>query len=184
MTKANQPYKSPILLEFWQRQIDSNPTTPQLAFDLVFGVVVPVSLISLDRWIFTGNWQGAGVLEFARISAYTLMVLEILTLIIWLIARSRIESYSGLLGGALIIGALSSLVVGFIAQVTIGLLLFLCLPINFLILLIPAVFARNGIRAVRCALEQNNSSLQVVSIFVGAIITVVIPLIVQLLFAK
>jgi hypothetical protein len=96
---------------FWRRQFAGEPTRPQTAFDVAFGVVLP--LLLLPAMGFLGAMDLQPFRELLRPSVVTpFVVMEIVLLAAWLVARRRIGAANAAFSGALSAGAALAVLCG------------------------------------------------------------------------
>lgn len=135
---------------FWKRQFAPTPTNPQLTFDVAFGVIAPILCYFFDPVVFRDDFHsGGGALSQYQLLAYLVSAIEIGTLVVWLVIGSHLRSWSPLIGGVLISGALFSAAIGFaiLPLSLIGLLLFIGV-FGFTPFFTALVYLRTGWRAL------------------------------------
>ncbi|MCA1635520.1 MAG: hypothetical protein LC802_17965 [Acidobacteria bacterium] len=139
---------------FMRRQFDAAATPSQTKFDLLFGVALPIVCFYFDPFVFRGFGGGSsdGLLESFQAFTYIIAALEIVTLLLWLVARGRLGEWATAAGGVLLAGALFCCAVGLVLLPfsLIGLLLLIG-TLGFTPFLTGFVYLRNGARAARLA---------------------------------
>lgn len=134
---------------FWRRQFDDSPTKAQRAFDVMFGVVLPVFCFVFDPVVFSGRGEyGGGLYPQGQFYVYTLSALEMVALGAWLFAAAGGGQRPAALAGVLLAGSLFSFVVGMaILPYSIIGLFFIVGVLGFVPFLTAFVYLRNGWRA-------------------------------------
>lgn len=154
---------------FMRRQFDAAATPSQTKFDLIFGVALPIVCFIFDPFVFSGfnGVGGDGLLESFQAFTYIVAALEIVTLLLWLVAREKLGEWATAAGGMLLAGALFCYAVGFVLLPfsVIG-LIFIIGALGFTPFLTGFVYLRNGARAVR--LTRNGLSFR--ANFVGSLV--------------
>src|SRR6185295_8732202 len=99
---------------FHARQFTREATRGQIIFDLVFGVVGPVLCFYFDPIIFRGGMLGLGGVMLPRLQllAYSISIIQIPVLLVWLLLGRQLRSFSAPIGGVLIAGSFFSFLVG------------------------------------------------------------------------
>ncbi len=139
---------------FWKRQFSDSTTKSQLAFDIIFGIVMPVICFYFDPGIINGGFRGDSYLSLNHIaiSIYLFSALAILGLLFWLVLRHQAERYAALLGGLFISAAIFSFIVGaLMLPVTLIGLIFIIGVLGFVPFATGHVFLRYGMRAINRA---------------------------------
>jgi hypothetical protein len=134
---------------FWRRQFDDSPTGAQRAFDLTFGIVLPVFCFVFDPIVFSGRGEyGGGLYPQGQFYVYTFSALEMVALGAWLCAAAGGGHRPAALAGVLLAGSLFSFVVGMaILPFSLLGLLFIIGVLGFVPFLTAFVYLRNGWRA-------------------------------------
>jgi hypothetical protein len=133
---------------FLSRQFEPRATRAQKVFDVVVGIVLPVLCLYFDPLVFRGDMMGAPVLGRFRLFAYAVVAVEICALALWLAAGARVKEWGGMLGGAMLAGALFSFVVGvLILPFSLIGLMVLIGALGFVPFLTAFVYLRNAWRA-------------------------------------
>lgn len=101
---------------FWRRQFGRQPTAKQTIFDASFGIALPLLCFIFDPIVFRGNFfGGVPLLGRLQLLVYTISLIEICTLGLWLMLRGeRLGTKSSAVGGFLYTGAFISLLLGII----------------------------------------------------------------------
>ena len=164
---------------FWQRQFVARATRAQVYFDVVFGIVAPVTCLVFDPGVFNGSLLG-GQFVGIRVFSYAAMTLGIATLAIWLTGRVNINQWTGFLAGVLFVGTLFSLAVG-IALLPLSLigLLFLIGALGFVPFLTAFVFLRNAVRALRQTRPAVKTRQLAPLVLLGAVLVIAVPVFIQ-----
>jgi hypothetical protein len=132
---------------FWERQFVSRSTAGQIAFDVVFGIVLPLVCLYFDPIVFRASFGRPLLGSYAIVGAVAIG-LGLLSLSAWAVIRRPPAFFAGLLAGGAIFAALLGLVllpmslIGLTAGI--GVLGFTPLATAF-------VFTRNAVRAYRQA---------------------------------
>jgi hypothetical protein len=162
---------------FWQRQINSEITLRQIVFDVLFGIVAPMLAIVFDPVVFRGDFA---LLERYQMVSYAAILLGTLALAVWLLFRLQLSQWSSLFGGIFLIGALFALALGLVLLPfsVIGLQILLGL-LGFIPFVTAYVFYRNCRRALRLAQSSVSHKRLIISLSLGALLAVAIPIIVH-----
>jgi hypothetical protein len=157
---------------FWQRQFLDNVSTPQLVFDIAFGIVFPILCFVFDPIVFNGEFRNLSLAP--DISAYKFLVyifssFAILTLSLWLFLGRRSGSLSGVIAGVLLSGSLFCLLIGvLILPLTLLGLLLIIGVLGFIPFLTSFVYLRNSIRALNSAKVYSRQPTVLASLLLGA----------------
>lgn len=161
---------------FWRRQFSDDVTTPQLKFDVAFGVVLPVLCFVFDPAVFKGGFAGSALIpELAqyKILVYLFSGLSIVTLSLWLVMGSRIGWPGGVVAGVLLSGSLCSLLIGLlILPLTLFGLLLLIGVLGFIPFVTSFVYLRNSVRASNRAKVSSGRPRLAASLLLGAALAV------------
>ena len=134
-------------MSFGRRQVAGEPTGPQIIFDVLFGMLLPVLCLVWDPIVFRGG-MNAPLLGAYALQAYAFIGLQILTLGAWLAVGSRTAGAAAWFAGPLAAGAVGAALVGFaILPMSLLGLLFLIGALGFTPFLTAFVFLRNALRA-------------------------------------
>lgn len=138
--------------EFWARQFAAPATRRQRAFDVIFGLVMPVVCMIFDPIVFKG-WDlisGEGLLSELRWFAYAGLVVELITLGIWLQYGERLGRWRDVGGGILLGGAIVAalIAVTIFPLSLIGIMFILVGTLGFTPFFTSLVLARNATRAL------------------------------------
>src|SRR5262245_16329797 len=109
-TKNSAPEK----WSFWRRQFASAMTIPQLAYDVTFGVVMPILCFIFDPIVFSDRGFITGFVPLAqyRSLVYLFSALSIVALLAWLLTHRAVKSVGGIIAGILLSGAVCSFLIG------------------------------------------------------------------------
>src|SRR3982751_3401848 len=96
---GNQPFNQKS--RFWVRQFSDSATRPQLVFDVIFGIVMPILCFYFDPGIIRGPYLRNTYLslDHLAISIFLFSGLAILGLSFWLGLRSQANRYAAILAG-------------------------------------------------------------------------------------
>ena len=143
---------------FWFRQFAVERTGAQDAFDVVFGILLPMVTFVADPIVFKGGIVGdEPVLGDYQLFAYLISGLEMVVLVLWFSLRRHLTSFSAPIGGILIAGGLFSLAVGvLILPYSLLGLIVLIGAAGFTPFLTAFVYFRSGVRALK-AQERNDT---------------------------
>jgi len=162
---------------FWSRQFAVDRTKAQNTFDTLFGVILPVLVLIVDPVVFQGGLIGERpLLGKYQIFAYLISGIEMAILLVWLTLNRYVKGLSSVIGGALIGGAIFSVIVGIVIlpYSLIGLIL-LVGAAGFIPFLTGFVYLRSGIRALRS--QEKNATFQYRFLLatVATVIAVAVP---------
>ncbi|MCA1629926.1 MAG: hypothetical protein LC785_18100 [Acidobacteria bacterium] len=163
---------------FVRRQLGARATRGQKTFDALVGVALPLVCLYFDPIVFrsAGFGFGAPLLGGYRIFAYAVIGLEIALLALWLALGERVGEWGGMLGGALVAGALFSLVVGVVLlpYSVVGLMLLIG-ALGFSPFLAAFVYWRNGRRALRASAARLGGTRRTLALAFGAALALGAP---------
>ncbi len=167
---ANDPIEE-MRSGFWARQIDSVPTSGQVVFDVVFGVLMPVFCFYFDPGIVRGGFSTPiGEMSFF---IYVFSGLAIVTLSIWLGFGPRIGSAKGIVCGMLVAAAIISTSIGVLILPLTLIGLFVVIGVlGFVPFITGFVYLRNGLRAVR---QAGDRSPRMATVILSALLALGIP---------
>jgi len=163
---------------FWRRQFAGNITIPQLAYDMVFGIVMPILCFIFDPIVFSGRGVMAGFVPLSqyRLLVYLFSTVSIVVLAVWLLAYRSLKSFGGIVAGVLLTGAVCSLVIGIlILPLSLIGLMFIIGILGFTPFFTAFVYLRNGIRAMKLAEPLVSHSKLVSTLLLGAFLVVAVP---------
>jgi len=152
---------------FWARQFGDFETDRQALFDVVLGVILPVIVLVVDPIVFQGGlFNGQPVLGRFQIFAYLFCALEMGLFLAWRTWRAQLRPIGGVIGGALLAGAIFSFLVGVVLLPfsLIGLIVVIGAA-GFTPFLTGLVYLRTGLRAIRA--QQNSLSTRVRALVVA-----------------
>ena len=152
------------------------PPERRIAFDVAFGIVLPVVCLVADPGIFRGGGVMPPVLGGYAAAAYAFILPAMAVLAVWLVARKG----ALLLAGPLLAGGVVALGIGVV-------LLPLSLPMSLVLIgllgLVPfgtaVAFLRNGVRAVRAARANRPPAWAWGTAVVLGVATVLLPVAAQ-----
>ena len=172
---------------FWRRQFSLSRTTPQLIFDVTFGVLMPIICFYLDPSVIGGRTSRIIRMPLTNYSflgwdvlVYTLSILAILSLSLWLTIGHRAKSSGGVFGGILLTGAAASFVIGLvILPLTLIGLLFIIGILGFVPFITAFVYLRNGVKAIRRGSPALSRSALIGAILSSAVVISALPVVAQ-----
>lgn len=154
---------------FIGRQFEARATRSQKIFDALVGVALPLVCLYFDPVVFRSMNFGVPLLGGYRVFAYALIGLDVALLALWLALGERVGEWGGMLGGALMAGALFSLVVGIVLLPfsLLGLIILIG-ALGFSPLLTAFVYWRNGRRALRVSASRLGATRRTLALAFGA----------------
>ena len=164
---------------FWKRQFRQfiEPVTEgQVAFDFIFGLVLPILCLVFDPFIFRSFfdiYENIGGASEYQVFVYTAVAIGCLTLGCWLFLDHKyVARLSGLLAGIFFAGFLfAGGFAIFLLPYSITGLFCLLGVFGFIPFVTAYVFLRNGVRALRRAKQKNSwlkvSQFTLIGIFLG-----------------
>ena len=160
---------------FWHRQFAATPTTPQLVFDVVMGLLAPVVCFYFDPIVFQGTLIGP-VYSGYQLFAYSVTAIAVFVLLVWLLFGRRLRSIGALLGGFLYAGAVFSVVIGLaILPFSLMGLLLLIGVFGFTPFFTAFAYWRNGRRALLADVDYAASRSWFTPIAIGFILALGLP---------
>jgi hypothetical protein len=164
---------------FWRRQFSSTITTPQLTYDVLFGILLPILCFIFDPAIFTNDGFGLVIFSIAQYKwfVYLFSALSIISLSVWLLAYRAGTSaggiVAGLVAGILLAGAAASFVIGcIILPLSLIGLMVLIGVLGFTPFFTAFVYLRNGVRALKLAESNARQPTLVGSLLSGALLVI------------
>ena len=157
---------------FWSRQFTLERTAAQDAFDVIFGILLPVLTLLADPIVFKGGiFGGEPVLGDYQLFAYLFIGLEIVFLLVWLILSRHLTTFSAPVGGVLVAGGIFSLGVGIVIlpYSLLGLILLIGAT-GFTPFLTAFVYFRNGARALKAQVRNDMFSPRFLVAFDAALL--------------
>jgi hypothetical protein len=99
---------------FWRRQFRLPPTGAQTAWDLLFGMVLPLACLAGDRILFgrVRHLFNGSIFGPARIFCYGFILTEVVLLGLWILLRRKLTRSAGYFSGPLLAGWFFSLLAG------------------------------------------------------------------------
>ncbi|HVG28723.1 MAG TPA: hypothetical protein VM864_03290 [Pyrinomonadaceae bacterium] len=154
---------------FMRRQFAGRATRRQKIFDALVGVALPLACLYFDPIVFRTASFGAPVLGRYRLFAYAVIGLEVALLALWLALGKRVGEWGGMMGGALLAGALFSLAVGvaLLPYSVMGLMV-LVGALGFSPFLTAFVYWRNGRRALQASAARLEGTRRALALAFGA----------------
>lgn len=177
----SQPEAKP---RFWARQFSRDVTSPQTAFDILFGVVAPILCFIFDPIVFKDSFNLAAFdrgLSHLALFVYIFSALSIITLSLWLILGGRSSSLNAIIAGVLLAGSACSLVIGILILPLsiLGLMFFFIGIFGFIPFITAFVYLRNGIRALRTAASLAGQPELTAMVLLGAVLAITPSVLVQ-----
>jgi len=173
-TKNSAPEK----WSFWRRQFASSMTIPQLTYDVIFGIVLPILCFIFDPIVFSGRGFVTHIVPLAQYKSlvYFFSAISIVTLVVWLLTYRTLKSAGGIIGGILLSGAVCSLLIGILILPLslIGLMLIIGV-LGFTPFFTAFVYLRNGVRAMKSAESYVSHAKLVSSLLSGALLVIALP---------
>ena len=156
---------------FWARQFGAEATSPQLVFDVAFGIVGPIICFAVDPIAFRGNIMGKPLFAEYQAFAYLFSAFEIVVLALWLTFGARLLFLNTLIGGILVGGAVFCAILGcLLAPYSLLGLMFLIGILGFTPFLTAIVYLRNGYRAVRARQHSTRGALHISPFLIGCLL--------------
>src|SRR5258708_13212989 len=99
---------------FWKRQFTDTATKPQLVFDLLFGIVMPIICFYFDPGILRSEYPGDPYLSLGQhtITIYMFSGFAILGLMFWMGLRNQANRYPPLIEGLFVSSPTFSFLIG------------------------------------------------------------------------
>jgi len=82
---------------FFDRQFNGSPTQPQIIFDVIVGVVMPIICLVFDPIVFRQGRYGSAIMAPYAALAYSAVALQGVGLIAWIATRACPTFFAGLL---------------------------------------------------------------------------------------
>jgi hypothetical protein len=163
---------------FWKRQFAENSTEPQAVFDIAFGLIAPILCFYFDPIVFKGGIMGQPILQTFQLFAYGVTALEVSLFAVAMLFGSRLGTWSRLIGGALISGAVFSAVIGLaiLPYSLMGLIIAIG-ALGFIPFVTAFVYLRVGWRAL--SEDQTPADSWMNALLVGAILSLGLPALVS-----
>jgi hypothetical protein len=135
---------------FWARQFGPNRTGGQDAFDVIFGLILPILCFMADPVVFKSlAIFGRPLFEDYQLFAYVVSTVEMGCFLVWRTFPSKVNTLSPLFGGVFLIGACVSGWIGLaMLPLTLPALLFVIGFLGLIPFLTAFVYLRTGIRAM------------------------------------
>ena len=161
---------------FIEPQFGARATRGQKIFDALVGIALPLVCLTLDPVVFRSVGMGEPLLGGYRLFAYAVIGLEITLLALWLALGERVGEWGGMLGGAMLAGALFSLVVGILLlpYSVLGLIILIG-AFGFSPFLTAFVYLRNGRRALQAAAVRLGGTRRTLALAFGAALALGAP---------
>lgn len=146
------PAKPPNL---WQKITALEPNRTQLVFDIIFGIVAPITCFIIDAFVFSSQRAlcPGDFLGYAKF-VYCVSGLGMAALVLWLMTWSQLKHIAAFLVGVFAAGSLLALVIGLVLLIPASLS-------GFFVALVPLfaalVFGCNSRRAWKLAGQSSIS---------------------------
>lgn len=163
---------------FWARHAGSKPTSGQVVFDVVFGILMPLFCFYADPGIVRGGFSTP--IGEVSLFLYAFSGLAIITLAFWLVFGHRVRSATAALVGVLVAGAIISASIGvlILPLTLLGILMVIGL-LGLVPFLTAFVYLRNALRGISRAREASRSP-RFAAVVLSALFAIAMPLSAQL----
>jgi hypothetical protein len=170
---------------FLVRQFASKRTEAQDAFDVCFGIFLPIIVLIADPVVFKGGILGEPILARYQFFAYLATAIEITVFLVWLTLNRHLRSFSAPIGGILIGGAVFSFLVGIlIFPLSLVGLIILIGAAGFTPFLTGFVYLRTGIRALQGQEKNDAFEYRFLIAALAALLAIALPAIVSIQLTK
>jgi hypothetical protein len=160
---------------FWTRQFAWPATTPQIVFDVAFGIIGPVLCFAFDPAVFRASGFGRPLFQEYQVSTYSFSAFEIALLSAWLLFGARLPSGRRFIAGVLVGGGLFCLATGLVLLPFSVLGLMFGIGIfGFTPFATAIVYLRNGSRAAQSDNATTRISLAG-TLLLGAVVALGLP---------
>ena len=161
---------------FWRRQFAAKVTTPQIVFDIVFGVVGPTLCFVFDPVVFHAGFVGPPLLPEYQVFTYLFSGLQMALLCLWLLIGPGNQIWNWTIGGALVGGGIFCLAAGCVlAPFSLMGLMFGIGIFGFTPFLTALVYLRNATRAFRARSHDESNFVRGVGLTVGLAFVLALP---------
>jgi|SRR5215813_207254 len=172
---------TPRRIGFWRRQLALNPTSKQIIFDVLFGVIAPVLCFVFDPIVFRDGFGGAPLLSDYQTFAYLFSGLQIMLLCLWLIIGPGAQFWNHAMGGVLLVGGVFCLALGVVlAPFSLIGLMFGIGIFGFTPLITAFVYLRNSSRALRATGPHDPVVTQVLTAGLAMLLVSGLPLLLSI----
>lgn len=167
---------TPVRTGFWQRQFSPVSTPHQVAFDVMFGILMPLLCFYFDPGILRES-TGLNLPRLPHaLFIYGMSAVAISTLIIWLFCAPWMKSAAAIVAGVFAAGAVCANTIGSImAPITLLGLIFIIGILGFVPFFTGFVYLRNAIRAVDLANTYLRMPALVGAVVIGLLIAAGLP---------
>src|ERR1700730_262010 len=156
---------------FWKRQFALPATTPQVIFDVLFGIAAPILCFAFDPVVFRGDFLGRPMFADYQVFVYLFSGIEIVVLIAWLLFGTQLPFGRVLIGGFLVSGALLCAAIGCILlPYSLMGLMFGVGILGFTPFVAAVVYLRNGYRATQSRQEVVSGGVQMAALLLGCLL--------------
>lgn len=172
-----EPPRPGRLAARWHRWRFGPATSSEIAYDLLFAIVVPLICLWFDPCVFRRGgvnehfvWQHLAAASYAAIGS------QMTALMIWVVLQSRLKASAGFLGGVLLGGTLFAAVLGLsLLPLSIPALLVVIGVLGFAPFLTALVFLRHFVRACNRTLQTTRRTVALTLIGIGLLFSVGVP---------
>lgn len=161
---------------FWARQFGPFGTNAQDAFDLTFGIVLPILCFVFDPIVLKGGILGPPLLGDYQLLVYVVSSIEMGLFLTWRTFTPHLRTFSAPLAGAFFAAGTFSLVIGLVILPAslIGLMLAIGI-LGFIPFLTAFVYFRHGVRALRGQLNNSIYGARFLSAALGGVLVIALP---------
>jgi len=161
---------------FWRRQFAAEVTTPQIVFDMVFGVMGPILCFVFDPFVFHSGFVGPPLLPEYQAFTYLFSGLQMALLCLWLLIGPGNSIWNWTIGGALVGGGIFCLAAGCVlAPFSVMGLMFVIGIFGFTPFLTALVYLRNAMRAFRARSHDEPHFMRALGLTVGLAFALALP---------
>lgn len=160
-----------------------NARLKRITVDVLGGVVLPCLCLAYDPCVFRrdSSLPARGLMSaHVSVLAYLAIGFQMLVLVVWLLAGSRVRRLGGVFAGTLFVGALIALLIGVVLlpMSLFGTLMALIGVLGFVPFMTGWIFLRNANEAFRRARAEGGARLTGEAVLLGVVLAVAIPLLV------
>lgn len=162
---------------FWRRQFGPVVTNAQDAFDVTFGIVLPILCFVFDPIILKGSTLGPPVLGEYQLLVYLVSSIEMGLFLAWRTFTPHLRTFSAPLAGAFFAAGLFSAVIGLaILPVSLIGLIFVIGVLGFIPFLTAFVYFRHGVRAMKGQVMNSVHESRFLTAALGGLLVIGLPL--------
>ena len=167
---------------FWRRQFSDTATRPQIAFDVIFGIVMPILCFYFDPGVFRseyGNGHYFSIGQYVMV-VYIFSATAITCLALWLAFPQQFARYAPIIAGAFTPAAVFSFIVGVLMlPITLIGLIFIIGVLGFVPFATGIVYLRNVKRVLNAPTLDLKIQKPVSMILAAALVTMLAPIVIQ-----